>query len=113
VGVAPYVRDHERCDSADIAVSVLETRQGRGVGKAVLQRLADLARAEGISRFTALMLADNWRMRRLLANLGEPVVLATAAGTVELAVDLHHAVPSVDADDARAALEPGRLPGLF
>jgi GNAT superfamily N-acetyltransferase len=102
VGVARYVRDHERRDSAEIAMSVLETWQGRGVGKALLRRLAERARAEGISRFTALMLADNSPMRRLLADLGEPVVLDTAAGAVELAVDIHHASPTVDADDARA-----------
>jgi RimJ/RimL family protein N-acetyltransferase len=88
VGVARYVRDLKRRDSAEIAVSVLETWQGRGVGKALLRGLADRARAENVSRFTALMLADNRPMRRLLEYLGEPVTLATGSGTVELAVDL-------------------------
>jgi GNAT superfamily N-acetyltransferase len=88
VGVARYVRDHERRESAEIAMSVLEAWQGRGVGKALLRRLADRARAENVSRFTALMLADNRPMRRVLEDLGEPVVLASELGTVELAVDL-------------------------
>jgi GNAT superfamily N-acetyltransferase len=88
VGVARYVRDSERRDSAEIALSVLETWQGRGVGKALLRRLADRARMENVSRFTALMLADNRPMRRVLEDLGEPVTLATGLGTVELAVDL-------------------------
>ena len=91
VGVARYVRDDERRDSAEIAMSVLETWQGRGVGKALLHRLADRAREEGICRFTALMQADNRPMRHVLADLGDPLVLATASGTVELAVDLHAA----------------------
>ena len=43
VGVARYVRDHERRDTAEIAIAVLESRQGRGVGKALLERLADRA----------------------------------------------------------------------
>jgi hypothetical protein len=34
------------------------------------------------------MLADNGPMRRVLEDLGEPVILATGLGTVELAVDL-------------------------
>jgi GNAT superfamily N-acetyltransferase len=59
VGVARYVRDRERRDSAEIAVAVLEAWQGRGVGKALLHRLADRARDEGITQFTALMLSDN------------------------------------------------------
>jgi GNAT superfamily N-acetyltransferase len=91
VGVARYVRDRDRGDSAEIAVFVLDAWQGRGVGKVLLDRLADRARAEGIHRFTALMLNGNRRMRHLLGNLGDPVVLDNAAGAVELAVDLHWA----------------------
>ncbi len=88
VGVARYVRDHERRDRAEIAVAVLESWQGRGVGKALLQRLADRARDEGITQFTGLMLSDNQPMRRLLANLGTTRLVSSGAGAVELAVDL-------------------------
>ena len=88
VGVARYVRDHERRDSAEIAVAVLERWQGRGVGKALLHRLADRARDEGIAQFTALMLSDNRPMRRLLADLGPTRLLSSGAGAVELAVNL-------------------------
>ncbi len=88
VGVARYVRDRERRDSAEIAVAVRETWQGRGVGKALLHRLADRAREEDITRFTALMLAGNRPMRGLLASLGAISTLDTEAGTVELAVEL-------------------------
>src|SRR5215212_404540 len=48
----------------------LEPWQGRGVGKALLHRLADRARNEGITQFTALMLSDNRAMRRLLEGRG-------------------------------------------
>jgi len=88
VGVARYVRDRERRDSAEIAVAVLESWQGHGVGKALMRGLADRAREEGISRFTALMLAHNHPMRQLLAELGAIRVLGTGGGAVELAVDL-------------------------
>ena len=81
VGVARYIRDRERPDSAEIAFSVLDAWQGRGVGKILLHHLADRAHAEGIRRFTALMLADNRPMRKLFADLGDPVVLDTAPGT--------------------------------
>jgi hypothetical protein len=61
VGVARYVRDHERRDSAEIAVSVLEPWQGRGVGQALLHRLAHRARDEGITHPSRC--ASNRRVR--------------------------------------------------
>ena len=88
VGVARYVRDVKRRDSAEVAFAVLETWQGRGVGKALMRGLADRAREEGVRRFTALMLAHNSPMRHLLADLGPTRVLSREAGAVELAVDL-------------------------
>jgi GNAT superfamily N-acetyltransferase len=88
VGVTRYVRDRERHETAEIAVAVLESWQGRGVGKALLHRLAERARNEGITRFTALMLSENRPMRRLLADLGTTRLLSAGAGAVELAVDL-------------------------
>jgi GNAT superfamily N-acetyltransferase len=88
VGVARYVRDAKRRDSAEVAFAVLEAWQGRGVGKLLIRGLADRARAEGITRFTALMLAHNSPMRHLLAELGPPRVLSRDGSAVELAVDL-------------------------
>lgn len=99
VGVARYVRDHERRDSAEIAVAVLETWQGRGVGKALLHRLADRARDEGITEFTALMLSDNRPMRRLLAQLRTTRLVSSAAGAIQLAVDLHRIPPAAHPSD--------------
>ena len=89
VGVARYIRDHERRDTAEIAVAVLETWQGRGVGKTLVHRLADRARDNGITEFTALMLSDNRPMQRLLADLGRTRLLSSGAGVVELAVELY------------------------
>jgi GNAT superfamily N-acetyltransferase len=88
VGVARYVRDSRRSDSAEIAVAVADEWQGRGVGTTLLHGLADRARDEGIRRLTALMLAENDAMAHLLGDLGETRVLEVGQGTVELAVDL-------------------------
>jgi GNAT superfamily N-acetyltransferase len=88
VGVARFVRDPKRRDSAAVAFAVLEAWQGRGVGKALMRGLAERARQEGVSRFTALMLAHNSPMRHLLAELGPIRVLSRDGGSVELAVDL-------------------------
>jgi GNAT superfamily N-acetyltransferase len=88
VGVARYVRDLQRSDSAEIAVAVADDWQGRGIGTELLHRLADRAREEGIARFTALMLADNRPMMQLLGDLGETRILDEGQGAVELAMDL-------------------------
>ena len=88
VGVARYVRDPERRDSAEIAVAVLERWQGQGVGKALVHRLADRAHDEDIAQFTGLMLSHNRPMRCLLADLGTTRLLSSEAGAIELAVDL-------------------------
>ena len=88
VGVARYVRDGERPGSAEIAVIVTDAWQGQGVGSVLLSRLAERARAEGVTRFTGLMLIENRRMARLFAQLGEPRVVARDGATVELAVEL-------------------------
>lgn len=93
VGVARYIRDHERPHRAEIAIAVLEPWQGRRVGKVLLGHLATRARDEGITEFTALMLSDNTRMRRLLASLGTPRLLSSGAGAIELVVDLHPVHP--------------------
>ena len=94
VGVARYIRDRARRDSAEIAVAVREPWQGRGIGTALLRRLADRAWDEGITEFTALMLSDNGPMRRLLAELGTTRLLGSGAGSVELAVDLRPNLPT-------------------
>jgi protein lysine acetyltransferase len=94
VGVARYIRDREHREDAEIAVAVLESWQGRVVGKALMHGLADRAREEGITRFTVLMLAHNRAMRQLLADLGPTRVLSTGAGAVELAVDLSREQPT-------------------
>jgi GNAT superfamily N-acetyltransferase len=72
----------------EISPTELESWQGRGVGKALLRRPVDRARDEGITEFTALMLADNRPMRALLAVLGPTRLVSAEAGAVELAVDL-------------------------
>jgi RimJ/RimL family protein N-acetyltransferase len=88
VGVARFIRDAARPDSAEIAVAVADDWHGRGVGTALLHRLADRAREEGIGRFTAVMLASNAPMAHLLHDLGATRVLDRDQGEVELAVDL-------------------------
>src|SRR5438132_13388115 len=58
VAVARFVRDEEDPSRAEVAVTVADDWQRRGLGTILLDRLADRARQEGIQRFTALMAGD-------------------------------------------------------
>jgi GNAT superfamily N-acetyltransferase len=87
VGVARFVR-LDGGTTAEAAVTVIDDWQGRGLGVALCNLLAERAREEGIERFTALLLAGNDQMHDVLASLGPAKVLSREAGTVEVEVDI-------------------------
>ena len=85
LGVARYVRDD---GGAEAAVAVVDHWQGRGLGTALLTRLAARASEEGIDHFTAMMLATNHEMLALLNELGPADVTGRADGVLEVQVRL-------------------------
>jgi RimJ/RimL family protein N-acetyltransferase len=70
VGVARYIRDSEDRGSAEIAITIVDEWQGRGLGSRLLELLSDRARAEGIVRFTATVALGNLVSERLIRNAG-------------------------------------------
>jgi RimJ/RimL family protein N-acetyltransferase len=74
VGIARYVRCADDPQAADIAVTVVDDWQGRGLGTELLRLLSDRARQEGICRFTAEVAADNAAVLALLRNLSAGLV---------------------------------------
>lgn len=88
VGVARFVRSEEDPQAAEIAVTVADDWQGRGLATGLLELLADRAREEGISRFTALMLAENREMLDVMEALGDVKVVARESGTIDVEMDL-------------------------
>jgi GNAT superfamily N-acetyltransferase len=86
-GVARFVRvDGDAV--AEAAVTVMDDWQGRGLGTALCNLLAERAREEGIVRFQALLLATNTQMQDVLASLGPAHVISRQAGTIEIEVEL-------------------------
>lgn len=73
VGIGRWVRDRDDPGRAEIAVTVADDWQGRGMGTLLLEHLTERAREEGVARFTALVAADNLSMQRLLSRLDVPV----------------------------------------
>ena len=70
VGVARYIRSTEDAQSAEIAVTVVDEWQGRGLGAELVAQLSQRAVAEGIRCFTGLAAADNVAVARLARNIG-------------------------------------------
>jgi RimJ/RimL family protein N-acetyltransferase len=73
VGIGRWVRDRDDPARAEVAVTVADQWQGRGMGTLLVERLTDRAREEGIATFTALVAADNVSMQQLLSRLHAPV----------------------------------------
>ena len=87
VGIARYVRDSEDPRAAEIAVTIVDDWQGRGLGTELLSQLSDRARSEGIHRFTALVSADNAAMAGLARTTNAELV-RYGPGTVEYEITL-------------------------
>ena len=87
VGIARYIRAPDDPQAAEIAVTIADDWQGRGLGTELLARLSDRARQEGICRFTATIAYGNAAMATLLQNMGAELA-GHDHGTVDYVVDL-------------------------
>ena len=70
LGVARFVRLEGEHGIAEAAVTVVDDAQGKGIGRLLLTALAEQALARGVRAFRGEVLADNDRMRHLLAEVG-------------------------------------------
>jgi RimJ/RimL family protein N-acetyltransferase len=112
LGVARYVRLEPGGEQAEAAVVVADAWQGRGLGTALLRRLAERAAAAGVRTFCASVLTENRRMLRLVERLGEVRRRADDGQVVQLdvALDVYSWAPLEDflraAARAPLALQP-------
>ena len=73
-GIVRWVRSGKDAAVADMAVTVIDDYQGRGLGR-LLQDVAVLdAFSHGVERFEGLVLAENISSRRMLAGGGAKLV---------------------------------------
>jgi GNAT superfamily N-acetyltransferase len=73
IGIARFVRLHERPDTAEPAVTVADDYQGKGLGSVLLQRLIEAAWERDIRWFVTELLAENKASRRLIEALSPEV----------------------------------------
>jgi GNAT superfamily N-acetyltransferase len=89
VGVARYIRSDQPTE-AEVAVTVVDDWQGRGVATALLDRLVRRAREEGITHFLALVMTENREAIELFDHMagGGSERRRSASGHLELVIDL-------------------------
>ncbi len=89
LGIARYKRHGEDSEGAEVAVTVIDEWQRRGLGTELLNRLADRARQEGVRHFTALVADDNEAVLGMLRESNVSVrVTECEFGAVEYTIPL-------------------------
>ena len=74
VGVVRYYRNTDKPDEAEVALTISDRFQGRGLGSAMFSRCSAVARANGIETFTATVLSENRGMIKFFSNRGAEVI---------------------------------------
>lgn len=97
VGHAFYVVIDER--RAEVAFTIANDFQGRGLGTILLCQLADVAAANGIKVFEAEVVAANHAMLHVFRESGFPIEVNATAG------QLHVVFPTLFTDEARKQFE--------
>ncbi len=100
VGDCHYVALQDRQDTAEMAVSVIDDYQRRGIGTLLLEHMAEVARRAGIRRLEADVLASNRGALRFLTRLGFETS-GTSGGVHRMAI-------SMEDDDGAPGLTEGQ-----
>jgi RimJ/RimL family protein N-acetyltransferase len=72
--------------SAEIAFTVEEDYQGKGIASRILRHLIDIARKKGVSRFEAIVLPENKAMLAVFARSQFPMEKSFEEGVVHVSI---------------------------
>ena len=110
VGVAQFDRRDDG-PAAEFAIEVATGWQRCGLGLALLHRLGVLAAAQRITSFTAVYLADNTPIIRLMRSTGCVRWLGTECGTSEAELDIDRML-GLPATPGDGTFDSGRAPAV-
>lgn len=96
---ASYNRDPKAPERAEVAFTIADALQGRGVGTRMLEALATIARDHEITTFDAYVLSDNDKMMRVFLDSGFEIRRRLEAGVFHVSLSLERTASY----DARAA----------
>ena len=88
VAVARWERFGAAPGHAEVAFTVADDMQGRGLGTLLFARLAALARERGITAFDAEVLPENEKMLRVFARSGLPQTARRDGPALHLTLEL-------------------------
>jgi protein lysine acetyltransferase len=89
VADARFVRDHDDPTAAEIAFTVGDVYQGRGIGSFLIGALSIAAKVDGVERFSARMLSENAPMRAIMDRYGA-VWEREDVGVITTVIDVPH-----------------------
>ena len=87
IALGRYLRSAQRPDRAEVALTICDRHQGRGVSKVLLGALCASASAAGIERFYGSLQAENLAMRRLMESLGAVLTVENGLISAEAPVN--------------------------
>lgn len=88
VAVGRLVRKSGQADHSEIAITVADRMQSKGIGKLLLEHLSGCARNLGIRHMDASVLAENKRMMKLIRKSGLPFSARLQDGIQTISVTL-------------------------
>ncbi|HEY3484646.1 MAG TPA: GNAT family N-acetyltransferase, partial [Ilumatobacteraceae bacterium] len=97
---ASYERWPNR-DDAEAAFMVDDEHQGKGIATLLLEHLAAIARSNGVTRFTAEVLAENRPMLSVFARAGWPLQRRFDSGVVDVDFSLDDTTEFIDSVERR------------
>ena len=115
VGVGRYDRMEDDAISAEVAFTVEDQHQGRGIGSQLLTHLTNFARNNGVEAFRAFVLPENYTMMRLFRGSGYTLRRELGEGvySLEFPVELTDAARQVEFDHEQRAVAASLLPMFY
>lgn len=86
VGGGRYVSAEN--DTAEVAFTIIDAYQGKGIGSILLRYLVGIARIAGLRQFVAEVMPDNIRMLKLFEKSGLKMTVRTEPGVTHVTLDL-------------------------
>lgn len=95
-GVARFIRLPEDDECAEVGITVIDSAQGKGIGRILLERLFSAALERGVKRLRFECLAENQDMERLVKKLTDHVKFEREHGILIAEIEIPKPCPDTN-----------------